>query len=54
MKTGVRMLLLPAVGFSYLCLNIGVVPALLMLILMVAIAWLGMRSLYRHRRSCLN
>ncbi|MCX5814895.1 MAG: metallophosphoesterase [Proteobacteria bacterium] len=54
MKTGVRMLLLPAVGFGYLCLTIGVVPALLMLILLVTIVWLGMRSLYRHKHSLLN
>ncbi|MEI6153833.1 MAG: CFI-box-CTERM domain-containing protein, partial [Deltaproteobacteria bacterium] len=54
MRAGVRMLLLPAVGFSYLCLTIGFVPALLTFLLMVTIAWLGMRNLYRHRRSCPN
>ena len=54
MRAGVRMLLLPAVGFSYLCLTIGFVPALLTFLLMVTIAWLVMRNLYRHRRNCLN
>ncbi|MCX5809795.1 MAG: fibronectin type III domain-containing protein [Proteobacteria bacterium] len=54
MKAGVRILLLPAVGFSYLSLTIGVVPTLFMLLLLVALAWLGIRSLYQHRRNCLN
>ncbi|MCX5810029.1 MAG: hypothetical protein NTX36_11785 [Proteobacteria bacterium] len=54
LKAGVRIALLPVVGISYLSLTIGIVPTLLMLLLLAAVAWLCLRSLCRHRRNCLN
>jgi hypothetical protein len=54
MKAGMRMALLPVVGISYLSLTIGVVPSLIVLFFLAAVAWLGLRSLYRVRRNCLN
>ncbi|MEI6155019.1 MAG: hypothetical protein WCQ90_13140, partial [Deltaproteobacteria bacterium] len=54
MKSGVRIALLPVVGISYLSLTIGVLPTLLMLLLFTAFAWLGLRSLGRHRQTDLN
>jgi hypothetical protein len=49
MKASVRILLLPAVGFAYLCLNAGVVPGLLIIIFSTAIICLGIRRIYRFR-----
>ena len=49
MKTMVRIILLPAVGFAYLCLNVGVLPALLLLLLSAAFIYLGIRRFYRFR-----
>jgi len=49
MKTIVRILLLPAVGFAYLCLNVGVLPALLVILFSVAFIYLGIRRFYRLR-----
>jgi hypothetical protein len=44
-KAGVRIFLLPAVGFSYLCLNVGIVLTLGMLLLLAAMCWVGTRRL---------
>jgi hypothetical protein len=49
MKAVVRVLLLPAVGFAYLCLNAGVVPGLLIMIFATGIICVGIRRLYRCR-----
>jgi len=49
MKTIVRIILLPAVGFAYLCLNVGVMPTLLMLFFFAAFIYLGIRRFYRFR-----
>jgi hypothetical protein len=38
LKTGVRISLLPLVGFSYLCFAIGLVPALMSIVLSCALA----------------
>ncbi|MEI6153207.1 MAG: hypothetical protein WCQ90_03885, partial [Deltaproteobacteria bacterium] len=43
MKAGVRILLLPAVGFSYLCINLGLVPAFGILLFLAAMCWAGAR-----------
>jgi len=51
MKSGVRIALLPVVGISYLSLTIGAMPTLLMLLLFMAFAWLGLRSLGRRRQT---
>lgn len=45
MKAGVRILLLPAVGFSYLCINLGLVPAFGMLLFLAVMCWVGARWL---------
>ena len=47
MKTIVRIILLPAVGVAYLCLNVGVLPALLLILFSAAFIYLGIRSFYR-------
>ena len=52
MKTMVRIILLPAVGFAYLCLNVGVMPTLLMLFFSAAFIYLGIRRLYRFIPNC--
>lgn len=44
-KAGVRIFLLPAVGFSYLCLQVGIVLTLGMLLLLAATCWVGIRRL---------
>jgi len=49
-KAFVRIILLPAVGFVYLCLNAGIVPGLLIIIFAIAIIWVGIRRIYRF--SC--
>ena len=51
MKAGVRLALLPLVGISYLSLTIGVVPTLLTLLLLTALAFLSIKSIYRHKRT---
>jgi len=51
MKAGVRMVLLPLVGISYLSLAIGVIPTVLVLLLLTAVACVGLRSIYRARKS---
>ena len=49
LKTIVRIALFPVVGFAYLCLAAGVVPALLMAVaFFVAVAW-GARQLCMYR-----
>lgn len=42
MKTIVRTMLVPAVGFAYLSLELGVLPALIVLLLSAALIYLGM------------
>jgi predicted phosphodiesterase len=49
MKTMVRIILLPAVGFAYICLNAGVLPALLLLLFSAAFIYLEIRRFYRFR-----
>ena len=49
MKTMVRIILLPAVGFAYLCLNVGVLTTLLVLLFSAALIYLGIRKFYRLR-----
>jgi hypothetical protein len=49
MKTIVRIILLPAVGFAYLCLKVGVLPTLLALLFSTAFIYLGIRRFYRYR-----
>jgi hypothetical protein len=34
LKAGVRVMLIPVIGFSYLCLTMGVLPTLFLIILM--------------------
>lgn len=43
MKAFARIMLLPAVGFAYLCLNVGVAPGLLIIIFSIAIVCLGIK-----------
>ena len=50
-KTVVRIILLPAVGFAYLCLKVGVLPTLLLLIFSAAVIYLGIRRFYRFART---
>ena len=49
MKTAVRIILLPAVGFAYLCLTVGVIPTLLVLLFSATFIYLGIRRFYRSR-----
>jgi len=49
MKTMVRIILLPAVGFAYLSLKVGVLPTLLLLLFSAAFIYLGIRRFYRFR-----
>jgi len=46
MKAGARILLLPAVGFSYLCLNVGFIPGIGILLVLAAALCAGIRRLY--------
>jgi hypothetical protein len=46
MKTGVRIILLPAVGFAYLCLKVGALPMLLVFFFTAAFIYLGIRRFY--------
>jgi acid phosphatase type 7 len=46
-KAIVRILLLPVVGFAYLCLKAGVPATLLVLLFSAAFIYLGVRRLYR-------
>jgi hypothetical protein len=46
MKTIARILLLPAVGFAYLCLSVGVLPTFLVLLFSAAVIYLGIRRFY--------
>ncbi len=48
-KTIVRILLLPTVGFAYLCLKVGVLPTLLVFFFTAAFIYLGLRRFYRYR-----
>ena len=48
MKTVVRIILLPAVGFAYLCLKVGVLPTLLVLLFSAAVIYLGIRRFYNQ------
>jgi len=50
MKTIVKIILLPAAGFAYLCLKVGVLPTLLAVLFSVAVICLGMREFYRSYR----
>ena len=45
LKTGVRVFLLPVVGFSYLCINMGIALTLGMLVLLAVMCWMGIRRL---------
>ncbi len=45
-KAAVRILLIPAVGFGFLCLKIGFVPALLILLVCALGLVIGIRKLY--------
>jgi hypothetical protein len=47
MKMIVRIILLPAVGFAFLCLKVGVLPTLLLLLFSAAVIYLGIRRSYR-------
>ena len=49
MKTIVRIILLPAVGFAYLCLKVGILPTLLVLLFSVSFIYWGIRRLYSLR-----
>jgi len=49
MKTLVRIILLPVVGFAYLCLNVGVLATLFVLLFSAAFIYLGIRRCYRLR-----
>jgi predicted phosphodiesterase len=49
MKTMVRIILLPAVSFAYLCLKVGVLPTLLVFLFTAAFIYLGIRGFYRFR-----
>lgn len=51
MKQSVRILLLPLVGFSYLCLTLGVIPAGIIFLLSFGMVGIGIRKLYfRHKQ----
>lgn len=50
MKAVVRVMLLPTVGFAYLCLTAGVLPGLLILLFSMAFICLGIRGLYCFTR----
>jgi hypothetical protein len=54
LKAGVRILLLPAVGFGYLSVTLGFIPALLILFLSAAILCAGMGQLYLMVRRSLD
>ncbi len=43
LKTGVRILLLPVVGFGYLSVTMGLIPALLVILSLAALLFLGLR-----------
>ena len=45
LKAGVRVFLLPAVGFSYLCLNMRIALTLGMVVLLAVMCWVGIRRL---------
>ena len=47
MKAMVRILLLPFVGFSYLCLALGFIPGLIVCLLCMATVFIFIRRLYR-------
>lgn len=49
MKTVVKIILFPAVGFAYLCLKVGVLPTLLVLLFSAAAFYWGIRRLDRFR-----
>jgi len=49
LKTLVRILLLPTVGFASLCLTVGVLPTLLGLLFSVAVMYFGIRRFSRFR-----
>ena len=51
MKTIVRIILLPLVGFAYLCLKVGVLTTLLVLLFSAAFIYVGIRRCYRQRYS---
>ena len=49
MKTIVKIILFPAVGFAYLCLQVGVLPTLILFLFSAAGMYLWIRRLYRYR-----
>ena len=49
MKAGIRILLLPLIGLSYLCLKTGLLPGFLLIILAVILAYGGIRKLVREK-----
>ncbi|MEI8189936.1 MAG: CFI-box-CTERM domain-containing protein [candidate division NC10 bacterium] len=51
MKTVVRILLFPAVGFASLCLEIGILPTLLGLLFSAVVIYLGIRRFFRFRHD---
>ena len=54
MKAGMRLALLPIVGITYLSLAIGLFPAFAVLLLLATGGCIGLRCLYRRRRSCID
>jgi hypothetical protein len=49
-KVVVRSVLLPAIGFGYLCLKVWVFPALLMLMILGIIVGMGTVKIYSDRK----
>jgi hypothetical protein len=48
LSAGVRIILLPAIGFAWLCLMVGVVPAVLILLVVVTFAFTVARMAWRR------
>jgi len=53
LSSGVRVLLLPAIGFAWLCLQMGAIPVVLMLLLICVLVMVATR-IYRSRTSALT
>jgi hypothetical protein len=45
LKAGVRILLLPLIGLSFLCLKVGCLPTLMIFLLLAGIGYIGLRKL---------
>lgn len=52
MKAGLRILLLPAIGFSYLCLTLGLLPGLCVSVLCAVMLCVGLEWLCFSARAC--